>query len=110
MDAAPLDTDVAIETAEHIVFHYRAAGPARRALAYLIDLFVCYGVVLVIAFIVIMLALSDATLETVVGALVGLRFGTKEAQGAVAVVAEKHADDASPPIAQLIREGIDALT
>ena len=27
---APLDTDVAIETPEHIVFHYRLAGPARR--------------------------------------------------------------------------------
>lgn len=40
---APLDTVVAIETPEHIVFHYRVAGPARRALAYVLDLLVCYG-------------------------------------------------------------------
>ena len=41
--SAPLDTDVEIETPEHIVFHYRLAGPARRLLAYLLDLLVCYG-------------------------------------------------------------------
>jgi uncharacterized RDD family membrane protein YckC len=40
---APLDTDVAIETPEHIVFRYRLAGPARRLLAYLLDLLICYG-------------------------------------------------------------------
>lgn len=50
---APLDTDVAIETPEHIVFHYRLAGPARRAVAYLLDLIVCYGIVVVLAVIVI---------------------------------------------------------
>ena len=49
---APLDTDVAIETPEHIIFHYRLAGPARRAIAYLIDLVACYGVVLLLAVIV----------------------------------------------------------
>jgi uncharacterized RDD family membrane protein YckC len=46
---APLDTDVAIETPEHIVFHHRVAGPARRALAQLIDLLVCYGAVALLA-------------------------------------------------------------
>lgn len=39
---AVLDTAVAIETPEHIVFHHRLAGPARRALAHVIDLALCY--------------------------------------------------------------------
>jgi len=56
---APLDTDVAIETPEHIVFHYRLAGPARRAVAYLIDIVVCYGIVLVLAVIVTVSFMGD---------------------------------------------------
>ncbi|MCL2723120.1 MAG: RDD family protein [Polyangiaceae bacterium] len=51
---APLDTNVAVESPEHIVFDYRVAGPARRSFAHVIDLFLCYGavtlLVLVIAF------------------------------------------------------------
>lgn len=46
---APLDTEVAIETPEHIVFHYRIAGPARRALAQVLDLALCYGTVALLA-------------------------------------------------------------
>ncbi len=38
----PLDASVAIETPEHIVFRYRVAGPARRMIAYIADLFLCY--------------------------------------------------------------------
>ena len=38
---AVLDTAVAIETPEHIVFHHRLAGPARRRLAHVIDLGLC---------------------------------------------------------------------
>lgn len=53
---APLDTDVAIETPEHIVFHYRVAGPARRALGHVLDLLFCYGVVIFISFIVLLAA------------------------------------------------------
>ncbi len=49
MGAAPLDTDVAIETPEHIVFRHRVAGPTRRLLAYALDAFLCWGVVLVVA-------------------------------------------------------------
>lgn len=49
---APLDTDVAIETPEHIVFRYRVAGPARRALAQLLDLLACYGAVALLAVVV----------------------------------------------------------
>ena len=59
----PLDTDVAIETPEHIVFHYRLAGPARRALGHVLDLLVCYGVVIVLG-LVVLLAAAAGDLET----------------------------------------------
>jgi uncharacterized RDD family membrane protein YckC len=49
----PLDTDVAIETPEHIVFHYRLAGPARRALAHGLDLMLCYGAAALLAIVVL---------------------------------------------------------
>jgi uncharacterized RDD family membrane protein YckC len=52
----PLDTDIAIETPEHIVFRHRLAGPARRMSAYVFDFVLCYGTLIVIAFIVILLA------------------------------------------------------
>ncbi|AUX43044.1 transporter [Sorangium cellulosum] len=35
---APLDTSAEIETPEHVRFSYRIAGPARRGLAYAVDL------------------------------------------------------------------------
>jgi uncharacterized RDD family membrane protein YckC len=56
---APLDTAVAVETPEHIVFQYRLAGPARRALAYLLDLLVCYGIVFVLGLIVMLAFYGD---------------------------------------------------
>ena len=37
MAAAPLDTLAEIETPEHVRFHRRVAGPARRGLAWLVD-------------------------------------------------------------------------
>jgi uncharacterized RDD family membrane protein YckC len=52
-----LDTTVAIETPEHVMFSCNVAGPARRALAYLIDLLVRGVILAVIAF-----ALSLASL------------------------------------------------
>lgn len=55
-----LDTDVAIETPEHIVFNYRIAGPARRTLAHLIDLVLCYGVLLAFGLILILAAFGGA--------------------------------------------------
>lgn len=58
MEEAPLDTDVAIETPEHIVFRHRVAGPARRALAYMLDVIICYGIVFVCAVIVILVAVG----------------------------------------------------
>jgi uncharacterized RDD family membrane protein YckC len=61
---AVLDTDVAIETPEHIVFRHRVAGPARRMFAQIIDLFVCYGTVLLVAVVIVFAAAGG-------GALVG---------------------------------------
>ena len=61
LTTAPLDTDVAIETPEHIVFHYRLAGPARRGLACLIDLVICYGMVIVLAVVVVLSFFGSAT-------------------------------------------------
>jgi uncharacterized RDD family membrane protein YckC len=48
----PLETDIEIETPEHIVFHHRVAGPARRALGHVLDLAICYGAVGGIALLV----------------------------------------------------------
>jgi uncharacterized RDD family membrane protein YckC len=59
--AAPLDTDVAIETPEHIVFRYRLAGPARRAVAHLIDLALCYGIVALLGLVVVVAFFGSAT-------------------------------------------------
>jgi len=74
--SALLDTDVAIETPEHIVFRHRVAGPARRLLAYLLDLILCYGALLVLAFLVALgvfgtAAATDAA-ESVAGAGIGV--------------------------------------
>jgi uncharacterized RDD family membrane protein YckC len=49
----PLDTDVTLEAPEHIVFRYRVAGPARRALAAVFDVVVCYGTVLIVSALVV---------------------------------------------------------
>lgn len=56
--AAPLDTDIAIETPEHIVFRHRLAGPARRASAYLLDFLLCYGSLLFIGFLIAIVAMG----------------------------------------------------
>jgi uncharacterized RDD family membrane protein YckC len=48
MRAPALDTTAAIEAPEHIRFEVRVAGPARRCLAYLVDLFL-RGVIVFIA-------------------------------------------------------------
>jgi uncharacterized RDD family membrane protein YckC len=49
-----LDTDVEIESPEHVVFRHRVAGPARRAVAHVLDLVICYGTVFVAAIFVVM--------------------------------------------------------
>ena len=57
----PLDTDVAIETPEHIVFRYQLAGPARRLLAYVLDLLLCYGIVFILGILIIVAFFGSAT-------------------------------------------------
>ncbi len=69
---APLDTEVAIETPEHIVFRHRVAGPARRLFAYLLDVAICYGAFGVVA-VVVMLAVAGTA---------GVARGTEDAFGA----------------------------
>jgi uncharacterized RDD family membrane protein YckC len=44
--ALPLDCTAEVETPEHVRFRYRLAGPARRAVAYLLDLLIRIGCVL----------------------------------------------------------------
>lgn len=58
--SAPLDTDVAIETPEHIVFRHRVAGPARRFLAYLLDLLICYAVFVALTLLVMLAFVGTA--------------------------------------------------
>lgn len=62
-NVAPLETDVAIETPEHIVFRYRVAGPARRGLAYLLDLLLCYSTLLALAAVAVLAAGAGGVLE-----------------------------------------------
>jgi uncharacterized RDD family membrane protein YckC len=66
--AEPLDTSVAIETPEHIVFRYRIAGPARRLLAYLVDLIVCYGGAFFLCFLILFAALGSGVGDAVASA------------------------------------------
>lgn len=54
--ALALDTTTQVETPEHIRFDYPLAGPMRRIVAYLIDLAIRIGVLLVVALV---LALVD---------------------------------------------------
>ena len=53
-----IDTVVSIETPEHIVFQHRVAGPARRAMAHLIDLVLCYGAVFVVGIAIYIAAIG----------------------------------------------------
>lgn len=57
-----IDTVVSIETPEHIVFQHRVAGPARRAMAHLVDLVLCYGAVFVVGILVFVAALGAASI------------------------------------------------
>jgi len=71
----PLDTDVTIEAPEHIVFRHRVAGPGRRALAQVIDLCVCYGIVLVVSLTVIIAFAGLAGLKGAFGAVMDASMG-----------------------------------
>jgi uncharacterized RDD family membrane protein YckC len=65
----PLDTDVAIETPEHIVFRHRLAGPARRFFAYLIDVLVILLVLFVVIFVVAIASVGSNVFTGEEGAL-----------------------------------------
>ncbi|MBX3230869.1 MAG: RDD family protein [Labilithrix sp.] len=75
MVEAPLDTDVAIETPEHIVFHYRIAGPARRAVGHVLDLLLCYLVVAVLTLVVVLATVGGAIDKGDVSAAAKAGFG-----------------------------------
>ncbi len=71
-----LDTNVAIETPEHIVFRHRVAGPARRFLAYLTDLVLCYTALALVTIVILVATVGAAattgTLDGAAGLGVGL--------------------------------------
>lgn len=71
-----LDTNVAIETPEHIVFRHRVAGPARRFLAYLTNLLLCYSALAVVTIVILLAAvgaaLTTGTLDGAAGLGIGL--------------------------------------
>jgi uncharacterized RDD family membrane protein YckC len=71
----PLDTDVAIEAPEHIVFRHRVAGPARRALAQLIDLVICYTSLLIVGVIVVLAAGGAKSVEEAASGAFGAGIG-----------------------------------
>lgn len=47
----PIDTSAEVETPEHVRFHHHLAGPARRAIAYLIDLVIRGAILFFIALV-----------------------------------------------------------
>ncbi len=49
-----LDNTVEVETPEHVRFHFHAAGPTRRAWAYLLDLLVRAGILLIVEIVLVM--------------------------------------------------------
>ena len=58
-----LDTTVEIETPEHVLFSCSVAGPARRGLAYLIDLMVRAAIVAVVGFALSLASLGRAEIS-----------------------------------------------
>lgn len=72
---APLDTDVAIETPEHIVFRHRVAGPARRFFAYLLDLGLCLAALFVVLIIVAIAGAGAGSVEQAMSGAMGFGVG-----------------------------------
>lgn len=58
----PIDTTTEIETPEHVRFRYHVAGPAKRALAYLVDALLRAGIVAVIAALALLGGLGSDSL------------------------------------------------
>lgn len=72
--AIALDTTAEVETPEHIRFNYPLAGPTRRTVAYLIDLLIRFGVVLVIALVMSLVEVSTGLDGMSTGALLVVFF------------------------------------
>ena len=74
--AEPLDTTATVESPEHVRFDYHVAGPARRALAYVIDLIVRGGILFVLWIIAAMagVASGGALFEASVGVMLVVMF------------------------------------
>jgi uncharacterized RDD family membrane protein YckC len=72
---APLDTDVAIEAPEHIVFSHRIAGPGRRVVAYVIDLIICYGALFLFAMVLVFAGGGAAAVSGAMGGIEGVGVG-----------------------------------
>jgi uncharacterized RDD family membrane protein YckC len=72
----PLDTTTEIETPEHVRFRYHVAGPARRALAYLIDLAVRAAIVTTVGFVAALVGVAsgDAFAHASLGLLLFIGF------------------------------------
>jgi uncharacterized RDD family membrane protein YckC len=75
VEATALDTDVAIETPEHIVFRHRVAGPSRRFLAFLLDLAICYGTLAAAAVFVLLVSAGGAAVSGATENLLGAGAG-----------------------------------
>ncbi len=71
-----IDTDIAIETPEHIVFRHRVAGPGRRALAHVLDQIICFliviGGLILISFIAAAIGTQARDPMDVLGTIQGL--------------------------------------
>ena len=65
----PLDTTIGVVTPENIAFEYQLAGPFRRLPAYLIDLAVRWGSIVLFAFILMLTGISLNVLSTFYGPL-----------------------------------------
>jgi len=72
----PLDTTTEIETPEHVRFRYHVAGPAKRAVAYLLDLLIRMLVMLAMFVVAAFagLASSDGARHASSGALLFVAF------------------------------------
>src|ERR1700728_1518953 len=56
----PLDTTTEIETPEHVRFRHHVAGPAKRAIAYLIDLVIRGAIVFAVLLVVAIAGATDS--------------------------------------------------
>jgi uncharacterized RDD family membrane protein YckC len=67
----PVDTTALVETPEHVRFRYQIAGPAKRGLAYLIDLLIRGGIFLIVVLLsqIFGLGVGDSLSHASVGIL-----------------------------------------